>query len=75
MQMPSGKRKVRVMKRKSEAMNIETLVQKQVEENTEVQLVLEIAMRARDAAAKEPPINIGMARDIIAIPTNSQYPV
>jgi hypothetical protein len=39
---------------------------KAIAENPDVQLVLEIAMRARDAARNEPPIYIGMTTEIIA---------
>jgi hypothetical protein len=51
------------------------VIQKAIDENPEVRLVLEIAMRARDAESKEPPLDIGMATDIVATPTNSQCPV
>jgi hypothetical protein len=44
-------------------------------ENPDVRTVLEIAARARDIEAREPAKTIGIATDIIAIPTNSQCPV
>jgi hypothetical protein len=48
-------------------MNVDATVQKAMAENPEVRLVLEIALRASDAARNEPPIYIGMATEIIAI--------
>lgn len=51
------------------------LVQKRVEASAEMRLVLEIAARARAAESNEPPRHIGIATDIVATPTNSQYPV
>jgi len=42
-------------------------------ENPDVRIVLEIAERARDVESREPAKTIGMATDVIAIPTNSQY--
>jgi hypothetical protein len=53
---------------------ITKLAQRAVE-NPDVRTVLEIAARARDIESREPAKTIGIATDIIAIPTNSQYPV
>jgi len=57
--------KVKAQNRKT--MNVDATVQKAMAENPEVRLVLEIALRASDAARNEPPIYIGMATEIIAI--------
>jgi hypothetical protein len=53
-------------------MNIEKVIKSNLKENPEVRLVLEIAARARDLEALEPPREIGFATDIVAIPTKSQ---
>ena len=53
-------------------MSAEQVIKNALEENPDIRLVLEIAARARDAESKEPPQNIGIATDIVAIPTNSQ---
>jgi hypothetical protein len=60
---------------KQAPMDVSAAVQKVLEENPEVRLVLEIAARARDVESRDPPRYIGIATDVIAIPTNSQYPV
>lgn len=56
------------------ATSIENL-QKQIVENPEIRMVLEIAMRARDIEATQPARVIGIATDVAATPTNSQCPV
>ena len=43
--------------------------------NAEMRLVLEIATRARELEQTEPPIEIGIATDTVAIPIKSQHPV
>jgi hypothetical protein len=53
-------------------MNAEQIVKNALEKNPEIRLVLEIAERAREVESKEPPRNIGIATEIVAIPTNSQ---
>jgi hypothetical protein len=53
-------------------MSVEKLIKNALDKNPEIRLVLDIAARARDAESKEPPRNIGVATDIVAIPTNSQ---
>lgn len=52
-----------------------TTVQNWVDENPDTRLVLEIATRAHAQEFREPPRNLGIATDVIANPTNSQYPV
>lgn len=61
--------------REKASMNVETIIQKGLAENPQIQLVLDIAQRARELEFREPPRNIGMATDVVATPTNSQYPV
>ncbi len=56
-------------------MDAEQVIENALDRNPEMQLVLEIAARAREAESKEPPRNIGMATETAAVPTNSQYPV
>lgn len=56
-------------------MNAEQIIKTALDNNPEIRLVLEIAARARDAESKEQPRNIGMATEVAAVPTNSQYPV
>ena len=53
-------------------MNVEQIIKSALDENPDIRLVLEIAARAREAESKEPPRNIGVATDIVAVPTNSQ---
>jgi hypothetical protein len=48
------------------------LIRDAIEKNPDIRLILEIAVRAREIESKEPPRNIGVATDIVAIPTNSQ---
>lgn len=56
-------------------MNAEQIVQKALRENPEIQMVLEIAARARQAEEQEPPRNIGVATDVAVVPTNLPCPV
>ncbi len=56
-------------------MNTEQIVQKALDENPEIQLVLEIALRAREVESREAPRNIGLASEITAVPTNLPCPV
>jgi hypothetical protein len=56
----------------SGTMNIEKVIESKLKENPEVRLVLQIAARARDLEALEPPREIGLATDIVAIPSKSQ---
>jgi hypothetical protein len=56
-------------------MDAEKIVQEAIKTNPEIRLVLEIAMRAREAECKEAPLNIGLATEIVAVPTNLPCPV
>jgi hypothetical protein len=56
-------------------MNAEEIVTKTLRENPEMQLVLEIADRARQAEAYTGPRNIGVATDVAVVPTNLPCPV
>ena len=62
-------------RRKKASMDVATVIQKGMDKNPDVQVVLEIAMRARNLESVEPPRSIGMATDVVALPTNSQCPV
>lgn len=50
-------------------------VQNGLKHNPEVLVVLEIAKRARESQAVEPPREIGGTTDVVVLPTNSQCPV
>ncbi len=50
-------------------------LQKQIIDNPDVRMVLEIAMRVREMEATQPARAIGIATDIVATPSNSQCPV
>ncbi len=56
-------------------MNTNQTIKKALNENPDVRLVLEVAARARDAEAKEPPREIGAATEVAAIPTHPQCAV
>jgi hypothetical protein len=56
-------------------MKAKQTVQKALDKDPDVRLVLEIAARARSAESKEPPLYIGMATDTVTVPTSSQHPV
>ena len=56
-------------------MNSEKLIQKMLDDDAEVRLVLEIASRARDIEARELPRELGTATEVVAIPTNPQCAV
>lgn len=53
-------------------MDASKIVQKAMNDNPEVQLVLEIANRARDAEARELPREVGAATEVVALPINPQ---
>lgn len=55
--------------------DVPQIIQNEFSKNPEVRLVLEIALRAREVESKEPPVNIGTATEVVAIPTNWQCPV
>jgi hypothetical protein len=56
-------------------MKTEQIIQKALDKNPDIRLVLEIAARAHDLESKEPPLYTGMATDTVALPTNLQCPV
>lgn len=56
-------------------MNAQTVVQNWIDESSDIRLVLEIAARAHAIEFREPPRYLGIATDIVAVPTNSQCPV
>jgi hypothetical protein len=55
-------------------MDAEQIVKKTLRENPEIQMVLEIAERARQAEASASPRNIGVATDVAVVPTNLPCP-
>jgi hypothetical protein len=61
--------------RNSASRGIATALRERINENPDVRLVREIAMRAQEMEAREPPRYIGIATDIAATHANSQYPV
>jgi hypothetical protein len=50
-------------------------IQKALDENPEIRIVLDIAARARDTEAKEPPREIGASTEVAAQPTHTQCAV
>ena len=46
-----------------------------LDDNPDVSLVLEIAVRARELESKEPPREIGTSTEVVATPTNPQCAV
>lgn len=61
--------------RRVEIMNAAEVIERAVKENPDVQLVLDLATRARETEARELPREIGVATEVVAIPTNSQCAV
>ena len=53
-------------------MNAEQVIKDALDRNPEIRLVLEIAARAREVESKDPPRNMEVATETVAIPTNSQ---
>ena len=51
------------------------VVTKSLAQNPEIQLILEIAKRARDVQSSEPPRELDLTTSAIINPTNSQCPV
>jgi hypothetical protein len=68
-------RTLKKSRRKTPVMDASAVIQRAIADNPEVRAVLEIALRARKVEAREPPRVIGMATDVVALPTNSQCPV
>jgi len=56
-------------------MEAQQMVQHAMRDNPEIQIVLEIAARARDAEAMASPQQLGTATEVVAIPTSSQCAV
>jgi hypothetical protein len=56
-------------------MDAEKIVQQTMDDNPEVQLVLEIAARARDTESRELPQDVGAATEVVALPINPQCAV
>jgi hypothetical protein len=54
------------------SMDAQTAVRNWIEESPDVRLVQEIAMRARDVEAREPPCEMDMTTETIATPIKSQ---
>jgi hypothetical protein len=65
-------RKTKTARMAGRPVGVTTLVRRAME-NPDVRIVLEIAERARNVESKEPAKTVGMATDVIAIPTNSKY--
>ena len=57
------------------SMKASNLIKRALMDDPEVRLVLEIAVRTRQAESTEPPKNVASTTDIVALPTNSQSPV
>jgi len=73
--MPAKKRKSKQSVPATAPMTSAEKLQKQIAENPEIRMVLEIAMRARETEQTQPARVIGIATDIAATPSNSQCPV
>ena len=56
-------------------MDTKRVVEKALAENPEINLVLDIAARARAIEATELPREIGASTEVVAIPCNPQIPV
>jgi hypothetical protein len=48
------------------------MIENALAKNPEIRMVLELASRARQIESKEPPRNIGMATETVAIPSRPQ---
>jgi hypothetical protein len=51
---------------------VETVLTDGLQANPEIQIVREIAMRAREMEAREPPLELDMTTETVATPINSQ---
>lgn len=56
-------------------MSVEQTIKKALSENPEIRLILDIATRARDVQAQEPPREIGSSAEVIAVPLNTQHAI
>jgi hypothetical protein len=61
-----------VQTRLATPVTVETVLLDGLQKNPEVQIVMEIAMRAREVEAREPPREMDMTTETIATPINSQ---
>ena len=52
-------------------MKAEKIITSALKKNPDIQLVLDIAARARDAESRELPVSIGMATEIVSVPVSS----
>jgi hypothetical protein len=50
-------------------------IRKALEDNPDLRIVLEIASRARELEAKEPPRELVTTTGVVTIPANQQVPV
>ena len=55
--------------------NVEQTVQRALDEHPDIRIVLNVAARARDMEAKEPPRDFATSTEVVAIPSNLQHPV
>jgi len=56
-------------------MNVAEVIEKAKKDNPDFQLVLDLAIRAREMEVRELPREIGVATEVVAIPTNTQRAV
>ncbi len=56
-------------------MSVTQIIEKALEENPQIRIVLEAAARARDAEAKEPPKEISGSTEVVTVPTHTQCAV
>lgn len=56
-------------------MDTKQTIEKAINENPEIQVVLAIAARARETEARELPRELGTATEVVAIPNNPQSAV
>jgi len=61
-----------VLTRLATPVTVESVLTDGLQANPEIQIVMEIAMRAREAEAREPPREMDMITETIATPINSQ---
>ena len=53
-------------------MDAEKIMQKAIKANPDIQLVLDIAARAREAEARTLPAELNPTTEVVALPTNPQ---
>lgn len=54
-------------------MSVGETIQKAIDDNPEILIVLDIAARARNAESREQPRELGSATEVVAIPTHTQH--